>query len=104
MPKFTQARPLQNARHGLHLFRNRKTLWQMIREVLGGRYRMSFFTTLVVILSLAYVVFPFDLIPDYIPVLGWVDDGFVIFLLLKQLSKETQRYNRHKAAERRNGN
>ena len=74
----------------------------MIREALGGQYRMSLFTTLVFIASLAYIVFPFDLIPDYIPVVGWIDDGVVAYLFLRQLNKETERYIRFKAAERRN--
>lgn len=73
----------------------------MIREVLGGRYRMSFLTTVVVFASITYVVFPFDLICDFIPVVGWIDDGIVIYLLLKCLNMETKRYIRFKAAERR---
>jgi len=40
MPKITSARQVQNIRHGWHLFRNRKTLWQMLREVLNGRYSL----------------------------------------------------------------
>jgi uncharacterized membrane protein YkvA (DUF1232 family) len=101
MSKFTSARSVQSARHGWHLFRNRKVMWQMMREALNGRYRMSLFTTLVFLFTIAYVIFPFDLIPDYIPVIGWIDDGFVVFLLIKQLNKETQRYNRFKASARR---
>ena len=76
-------------------------MWQMIREALNGRYRMSWLTTLVVLFSIAYVIFPFDLIPDYIPVLGWIDDGAVLYLMLMRLVKETQRFSRFKAMERR---
>ena len=101
MSKFTSARPGQNVRHGWHLFRNRRTLWQMIREVLSGRYRMSWLTILIVVVSIAYVIYPFDLIPDYIPVLGWLDDGVVVYLLLWRLVNETHRYNRFKAMERK---
>ena len=101
MSKFTSARPAQNVRHGWHLFRNRRTLWQMIREVLSGRYRMSWLTTVVVVVSIAYIIYPFDLIPDFIPVLGWLDDGAVLYLLLWRLVKETHRYNRYKVMERK---
>ena len=101
MSKFTSARPVHNVRHGLQLFRNRRTLWQMIREVLGGSYRMSWLTVLITLFSLGYIVFPFDFAPDFIPVLGWIDDGFVLFLLLRRLNSETQRYNRFKAMERK---
>jgi len=73
----------------------------MIREVLKGSYRMSFVTTIVVLFSIVYIIFPFDLIPDYIPVLGWIDDGLIFYLMLRTLVKETQRYNRFKASSRR---
>lgn len=73
----------------------------MIREVLKGQYRMSFFTIVVIFISIAYVVSPIDLIPDHIPVLGWLDDGLVVYLLLRRLIFETHRYNRHKAMERK---
>ena len=35
------------------------------------------------ILGLIYLISPLDLIPDWIPVLGWLDDGIVLLLLLK---------------------
>jgi len=101
MPKTVPARHVKSVRYASHLFQSRRTLWQMMKEAFRGRYKMSLVTTLVVILALAYVVFPFDLVPDYIPVLGWIDDGLVIYLLLKRLHAETHRYNRYKAAERR---
>ena len=101
MSRSTSVRPGQNIRHGLNLFKNRKTLWQMLREALHGTYRMSFLTMAIILLSLAYIIFPFDLIPDFIPVLGWLDDGLVLYLLLRRLTKETQRYNRFKVMERK---
>ena len=73
----------------------------MMRETLRGTYKMSFLTTIITVLALVYIIFPFDLIPDYIPVVGWMDDGLVFYLLLRRLVKETQRYNRFKAMERK---
>lgn len=101
MWKFTSARSVQSIRNGSHLFRNRRTMWQMIREVLSGQYRMSGLTVVVTVVAIAYIVFPFDIIPDFIPVLGWTDDGLVVYLVLKRLVKETQRFNRFKALERK---
>ncbi len=34
----------------------------------------SFFGKLFVVLSVAYVVMPLDAIPDFVPVVGWLDD------------------------------
>jgi uncharacterized membrane protein YkvA (DUF1232 family) len=104
MPKYTQARQVRNLRQGWQLFRNRRTMWQMIRAAVRGHYKMSFLTTIIVVFSIAYIIFPFDLIPDYIPVLGWIDDGIVFYLMLRTLNKETQRFIMYKAAERRRGN
>ncbi len=91
----------RGVREGAQLFKNRKTLWCMLKEVWRGKYRMSFLTTVITILGLIYVVTPFDF--DWIPFVGWIDDGLVIYLIIKRLQKETQRFNRHKAAERRRG-
>lgn len=73
----------------------------MLRDVFRGQYKMSFLTTAIAIIAIVYIVFPFDIIPDFIPVVGWLDDGLVIYMLLKRLVSETQRYNRHKAMARR---
>ena len=71
----------------------------MLREVFHGRYTMSLLTNMALVLGLLYIISPLDF--DWIPILGWVDDGFVGYMVIKRLQKETQRYNRHKAMERR---
>ncbi len=101
MAKATSMRPAKTLRHGWTLLQNRRTLWQMLRDVFSGKYRMSMLTNLVALFAIAYVIFPFDLIPDFIPVVGWIDDGLVVYLLLLRLVKETQRYNRFKAMGRK---
>lgn len=35
-----------------------------------------------IILALIYIVSPVDIIPDIIPVIGWVDDAIVALLVL----------------------
>ena len=88
-------------RHGWHLLSNRRTLWLMIRDTMSGTYRMSWLTIAIAVFSIAYIADPFDLIPDYIPVLGWIDDAAMFYLLLWRLVIETKRYTRFKAMERR---
>lgn len=101
MARVIPTRGMKSARHGLQLFSNRKTLWQMLRSVVNGSYRMSFFTTAIVIAAMIYIISPIDVVPDFIILFGWVDDGVILYLLLKRLNAETQRYIRHKVMERK---
>ena len=43
---------------------------------------------LIVIAAIIYFVSPFDVIPDYLPVLGHIDDAFVVGLALKSVRAE----------------
>jgi uncharacterized membrane protein YkvA (DUF1232 family) len=33
---------------------------------------------IILLLAIAYVIWPIDLIPDFIPIIGWIDDILVI--------------------------
>jgi uncharacterized membrane protein YkvA (DUF1232 family) len=44
--------------------------------------RLGFVPRLLALLAIAYALSPLDLIPDFIPVLGLVDDFFILGLLL----------------------
>lgn len=101
MAKLPGLRPLRNVKNGVLLVRNRKTLWQMLRATVRGEYRMSVLSMMALVIAIIYILFPFDFIPDFIPVLGWADDGAVMYILIRRLLNETQRYTRYKAAERR---
>ncbi|MEM8602683.1 MAG: YkvA family protein [Cyanobacteria bacterium P01_H01_bin.121] len=41
---------------------------------------------IVILGTLAYLVSPIDISPDFIPVIGWVDDGILITLLVTEVS------------------
>ena len=38
-------------------------------------------------LLLGYLLFPFDLVPDFVPVLGYVDDALVVALVLRSVTR-----------------
>lgn len=38
---------------------------------------------LLALLAVAYVVSPIDLVPDFVPILGWLDDVGMVALLVK---------------------
>ncbi len=41
---------------------------------------------IVILGTVAYLFLPFDIAPDFIPILGWIDDGLIVSLLLAELS------------------
>ncbi|MGK7945308.1 MAG: YkvA family protein [Microcystaceae cyanobacterium] len=51
-------------------------------KVRHPRYRW-----VIVIGTLLYLLSPIDISPDFIPIIGWIDDGVVITLLTTELSR-----------------
>ena len=59
---------------------------RVIRDFQRGEYRdMAAPKLLIIIAAIIYFVSPFDVIPDWIPVLGHIDDAFVVGLALKSV-------------------
>ena len=71
-----------------------KLLFDMIRD---KRYALDKKSYMVIAGALAYVVFPLDIIPDFILGVGFLDDAFVIGMVVKQLTEEIEKYKLHKA-------
>jgi uncharacterized membrane protein YkvA (DUF1232 family) len=42
---------------------------------------------LIVAASLVYLLSPVDLITDFIPVVGWIDDGIIVTVLVAEVSQ-----------------
>lgn len=53
--------------------------------------RVSRIDRLLVVAAIAYIVSPFDFIPDFLPFLGEVDDIFLLMLALQRLIDHTGR-------------
>ena len=58
-------------------------LFRLIRAWLGGRYSPPILTVIGGIAALVYLVEPFDMIPDPVPVLGYLDDGTVVAAVVR---------------------
>ena len=70
-----------------------KLFIRMIKSHFSGKY--SSFSTksvLIMIAGLVYFVTPIDLIPDFIPALGFTDDITVIFFIYKNLRTDIEQY------------
>jgi len=67
-------------------------LLDMLRD---DSFRLDSKTYLSIAGALAYVVMPLDVIPDFLPVIGWIDDVFVMGIVIKSISDEISRYKRH---------
>ena len=62
---------------------------RVIRDYQRAEYRdMAAPKLLIIIAAIIYFVSPFDVIPDWIPVLGHIDDAFVISLALKSVRSD----------------
>lgn len=62
---------------------------RLIRAFHRGEYRdIAPRNLLVVVAGLLYFVSPFDVIPDWVPVFGHIDDAFVMSLALKSIQTD----------------
>ena len=78
---------------------------RLVRATLSGRYVGTTRGRLGLLAgAVAYIVSPVDLVPEAVlPVLGTVDDAFVISWAIKTLVEETDRFLAWEAGERRGG-
>lgn len=67
-------------------------LFRMVRSWLAGRYAPPILTVVAAVAALIYFVEPFDLIPDGVPVLGYLDDALVIVAVVRLNLTEISRF------------
>jgi len=62
-------------------------IFAFLKDTRNGRWQKLAF-----IAALFYIVFPLDLVPDFIPIFGWLDDVGIGMLASMWLAYETHRY------------
>lgn len=69
-----------------------KLLYSMMSD---KNFKMQSSTMMSVGGALAYVVLPTDVVPDFIPLLGWVDDALVLKIVVDSAKGEINRYKNY---------
>ncbi len=72
-------------------------LFSMIKDYWNGCYpRVPWWVIAAIVFTLLYVLSPIDLIPDFIPVIGLLDDAAVLGLCLVLIENDIQTYQEWK--------
>ena len=74
-----------------------KMMFSLINDYRKGTYKEVPWKSIAAIAgALLYVLNPLDLIPDFIPVLGMVDDASVLAICLKMVNDDLEKYMNRK--------
>lgn len=88
---------VRNNRALMNLIDDVKTLLALVKDYLKGNYKdVPYKTMAAVVFALIYLLNPFDLVPDFIPGLGYIDDAAVIMFVVKYVSDDIAKYRRWK--------
>ena len=70
-----------------------KLLFAIIQDYISGEYReIPWLSIAAIAAALLYVLSPIDLIPDFIPIIGYVDDSLVMALCLSMVESDLEQY------------
>jgi len=81
------------------LWKDIKLLYSMVSDSVKGRYKLPLRTIGAISFTLLYFANPFDIIPDMIPFVGYIDDAFVISLCIKFIGTDLDKYRKWKYGE-----
>ena len=69
------------------------TVWRFVRAWRDGVYRnVPWKSILIAIAGLFYFLDPIDIIPDFIPVIGYLDDGVVLAFVAKAIHSDLEKF------------
>ena len=75
------------------LLGNIRTAYDMVSDSVTGKYKGVSKSSLALLAGgLAYLALPVDLVPDFIPVAGWMDDAGVLGWIFARCADEFKKY------------
>jgi len=70
-----------------------RLMLSLIKDYWLGNYRETLWLSIsAIVFALLYVLNPLDLIPDFIPFVGLVDDAFALAVAFKLVEKDLKKY------------
>lgn len=77
-----------------------QSLFSLVRDYTNGSYKSIPKKSLIAILAgIIYFLSPIDMFPDFVLGFGLIDDMFIIGLVIKQVSKDLEKYQIWKAEQ-----
>ena len=91
---------IKNSKSLSGLFDDLMLLSSLVKDYWKGRYRKIPYKAIAAIaFTILYVLNVVDLVPDFIPGLGLIDDATIVGLCLKMVSTDIEQYRLWKAAD-----
>ena len=76
-------------------------LWSLLKDYYNKEYTQVPWKFIATIgFAVAYLILPVDIIPDVIPVLGYVDDATVFGFVVKMFASEIENYKKWKESKK----
>jgi len=72
--------------------KNVQVLYALFKDAVNGKYKLHPSSVAMIGGGLLYFILPADLIPDFIPVIGYLDDLAVLTTIMNSLHKEIREY------------
>ena len=91
---------LQDSSHLERFAKDLMLFMSLIKDYYKGNYRdIPYKTISAGVVGLLYTLNPIDIIPDFIPFIGHIDDALVLTFCLKLIEKDLQKYQTWKKSQ-----